>query len=307
MKTLTYLLLFTSFFIVTFAVQAQPGGRYGGSFARGVELFYAKDYAGSVREFEKAEVDSPANHAAYLWHGLATAAMEDADRAGTVWLKMPWDKDAVMIQRYLQGLAYWHDGRTNPAKYWFEETKNYKDTKGYKLSQEALKKLLAGDQAAPIESWPTLAGLPGARGTSSSAPTRAALDPEAPGNNIPQAAEASGARPGGGLWRGTISNGYTGQTLSFRVSADGKLISAIAFQGYLRCSRQTENTRLAPLENVAVSSGSFSKTELQSPQIRFDFNGTFTSASTAKGTYRIQSGTECDTYELKWTAERSGR
>lgn len=299
MKTITYFLVLPVLFALFVSASAQ--NRYGGSYAKGVELFYAKDYAGAVSEFEKAEADNPANHAAYLWHGLAYTALGDLDgKASNIWLKMPYDEKWKSTYRYFMGLGYWQAGYTNSAKYWFEETMKHPETPASKLAQTALKSLLNDGEVPPFETWATLAQLPGAKAVQGkSASSYNENQPEKSG-----ASQTSGAKPSGGLWRGTISNGYTGQKISFRVSADGKTISAIAFEGYIRCSGSTENTRLAPLENVPVSNGSFSKTELQDPQIRFDFNGAFTSATTASGTYRIQSGTDCDTYELKWTASR---
>lgn len=296
-------------FALAFTVAAQ--NRYGGSFAKGVELFYQKDYSGAINAFEKAEVENPGNHAAYLWHGMAVAANDNADNAGTIWLKMPWDTNSVMIQRFLQGLAYWREGRTNPAKYWFEETKNYKETQGYKLSQVALKALLNNEEVPPIEVWATLASLPGAKKTGDFAGEDEDSKP-APQNDQATTdnskSVSSGTKPSGGLWRATISNGYKGQTLSFRVSANGKMISDITFQGYLQCrGSRIENTELAPLENVAVSGGTFDSTQLNGgAQVRFDFNGVFNSATTASGSYRVMSSTDCDTYKLNWTASRVG-
>ncbi len=103
-------------------------------------------------------------------------------------------------------------------------------------------------------------------------------------------------------------NGYKGQTLSFRVSADGMTISDVAFQGYLICTgSRTQNTQLAPLRNITVSGGSFDDTQLNGgAMVKFIFNGTFTAATTASGTYRtVADG--CDTYKLNWTASRVGQ
>ena len=317
MKIINYFLVLAFVAALGASVSAQNQSRYGGSFAKGVELFYAQDYSGAVREFEKAEVDYPSNHAAFLWHGLAYAALGELDtKASNIWLKMPYDEKWKSTYRYFMGLGYWREGSTNNAKYWFKETINHPETPAAKLAQTALKSLLDDGEAPPITEWATLASLPGAKSAGkgdggqtppdvSAARNKTSPDINSPSPGDTETSPKSGARPSGGLWRGTISNGYTGQKISFRVSADGKTISAVAFEGYIRCSGSTESTRLAPLENVDVSGGVFSKTELQSPQIRFDFNGTFNGATTASGTYRIQSGTNCDTYALKWTASRS--
>jgi hypothetical protein len=293
--------------VFALAIAASAQNRYGGSYAKGVELFYQKDYVGAIKEFEKAEVENPANHSAYLWHGLAFTALGDLETgAANIWLKMPWDEKAKMLSRYFMGLGYWREGRTNPAKYWFQETFNYKQTPGYKLSQAALTALLNDQEVPPIETWATLASLPGAKGAKDSTDKAKSSDKSVSEAETADSPTQEGARPSGGLWKATISNGYKGQTLSFRVSADGKTISDITFQGYLQCrGSRLENTQLAPLENVAVSGGSFSSMQLNGgAQVRFDFNGTFTSATTASGTYRVRSSTDCDSYELKWTASR---
>jgi hypothetical protein len=176
----------------TLAFTASAQNRYGGSYARSVDLFYAEDYAGAVNEFEKAESDKESNEVT--------------------------SKNQTEIN----------------------------------------------------------------------------------------STQDSGAKPGGGLWKATISNGYKGQTLSFRVSADGKIISGVAFKGYLICrGSRIEDTQLAPLKNIVITDDSFADKQLYEGQIRIDFNGTFTSATDASGTYRVMSSTDSDTYELKWTASRA--
>jgi hypothetical protein len=289
------------------ASAAMAQGKYGGSYARGIELFYQKDYAGATAEFEKAEVETPGNHAAYLWHGIAFTALGDLDtRAANIWLKMPWDTKAKTLYRYFMGLGYWQQGNTSQAKYWFNENSNYKDTPAYQLSQTALRSMLNDGDAPPIESWPTLGSLPGARGNRASA--GGASDRQ---EKEASSSASTGAKPSAGTWRGTISNGYTGQKIAFRVAADGRTISAITFEGYIRCPKAmnpTQSTRLAPPGPVAVNGGAFSSTQSDAPsRTWFKFEGTINAATSASGTLRIATGGgECDTYELKWAASRVG-
>lgn len=288
---------------------AQTSNRYGGSYAKGVQLFYAEDYAGAITEFEKAEADNPGNYTAYLWHGLAYTALGQLDsKAANIWLKMPYDEKWKNTYRLFMGLGYWQKGETNNAKYWLNEVIKHPETPAAKLAQTFLKSVLADGEAVPIQFWATVANLPGSK----TKEDFLAKDDESKETNNskvtePEQTQTSGAKPSGGLWKATISNGYKGQTLSFRVSPDGSTISAITFQGYLICrNSRTENTQLAPLKNVAVSGGVFADKQLYEGQIRIDFNGTFTSAATASGTYRVMSSNDCDTYELKWTASRVG-
>lgn len=305
-KTIICLLIICA---CVFAASAQTSNRYSGSYAKGVQLFYAGDYAGAITEFEKAEADNPANHAAYLWHGLAYAALGDLDgKASNIWLKMPYDEKWKSTYRYFMGLGYWKAGETGNAKYWLNEAIKHPEVPASKLAQTALKSLLDDGEAPPIEVWATLASLPGAK----SAKDFAKEDEDSSeitneNQSDSEQTETSGAKPSGGLWRATISNGYKGQTLSFRVSSNGTTISDVAFQGYLICSgSRTENTQLAPLRNISISGGSFEDTQLNSgAKVKFIFNGTFSGATTASGTYRaIADG--CDTYKLNWTASRFG-
>ncbi len=118
---------------------------------------------------------------------------------------------------------------------------------------------------------------------------------------------ATGTIPSSGLWRGNITNSLKGQTISFRVSSDGTTISEVAFKGYLSCdgNRRIEDTELAPLNDTLIESGGFEDTQLNGgAKVRFDFTGTFTSTTTAEGTYRVMCDTTCDTYKLTWTASR---
>lgn len=300
---------------------AQTSNRYGGSYAKGVKLFYAEDYAGAGDEFEKALAENPANHAAYLWQGLVFTAMGELDgRASNIWLKMPYDEKWKSTFRYFMGLGYWQQGSTNSAKYWFKETMNHPEVPAAGLAQTALKSLLDDGEAPPIQVWATLARLPGAKTEKDFAgedePDETSSDssqnskPVAPAKRTAASANnSSGAKPAGGLWKALISNGYKGQTLSFRVSADGKTIFDITFKGYLQCrGSRIEDTQLAPLKNVTISGGSFEDTQLNGgAKVRFDFSGTFASASSASGTYRVMSDTDCDTYKLNWTATRVGQ
>jgi hypothetical protein len=312
-KIFTLLLIVCAF---AFNASAQTSNRYGGSFAKGVQLFYAEDYTGAVNAFEKAEVENPGNHAAYLWHGLAYTALGELDtKAANIWItKMPYDENAKNMYRFFMGLGYWREGNTSQAKYWLKETFNHKETPAYKLGQAALNSLLEDADVPPIQTWATIAKLPGAKTekdlTAEDQPDeKSTEEANKAEKDQPRPTPTSGAKPAGGLWRATISNGYKGQTLSFRVSPDGRTISAVAFQGYLICrGSRTENTQLAPLKNVAVSGGAFADTQLNGgAMVRFEFNGTFTSANTASGTYRVMSGTDCDTYKLNWTASRVGQ
>lgn len=303
---------------VLFCASASPAqGRYEGAYATGVLKFYSGDYAGASSAFEMAEIENPGNHAAYLWHGIALTALDDLNEASNVWLKMPYDENYKASFRYLLGLAYWRRGETSQAKYWLKEGLNHKETRAYQLSQTALKSLMNNEEVDPITDWPSTVMLPRARGVREASSNEPQLERSvggemsAPQPKAKQQGTASGAvtaRPSGGLWQGTISNGYKGQTIGFRVSADGGTISDVTFHGYfIRKGGGLEETELAPLNDIAVSGGRFSDTQLNGGAlVRFDFEGEFTGPGTARGTYRAMSDTDCDTYKLQWTASRVG-
>ena len=289
-------------------------GRYEGSYAEGVSRFYAGDYAGAANSFEMAEVDNPGNHAAYLWHGIALAALDDIDRASNVWLAMPYDENYKASFRYLLGLTYWRRGDTSNAKYWLKEGLDQKDTPAYSLSQASLKSLMSDGEVPLLTDWPTIVKLPRARGVGSGQPAPSSAPPASKASAAPPPADAqaqsaaAGVNPTGGLWQGTISNSYKGQTIAFRVSPDGRMISDVTFHGYfIKRGGGIEQTQLAPLNSIAVSGGRFSDTQLNGgAMVRFDFEGVFTGPASAQGTYRVMSDTDCDTYKLQWTASRVG-
>lgn len=302
MRSTTYFLALLVFFSLITIASAE--NRYAGSFALGVKLFYQKDYEGAITAFEKAEVADEGNHAAYLWHGLALVGNGDKNEAPNIWQKMPWDTKAKALSYYFSGLTYWRAGETSSAKYWLENSNNYKETPGYKLSKKALLALLNDEKAPVLEAWPTLASLPGAQADQAEADNEQNAADKKP-NAEPAKA---GAEPKAGLWEATITSGYKGQKLSFRVSADAKTISDIIFKGYLICrGSKIQDTELAPLRDVPIKNGAFFDTQLNGgAKVRFDFTGVFNTATKANGTYRVISDTECDTYELKWSASRVG-
>lgn len=121
-------------------------------------------------------------------------------------------------------------------------------------------------------------------------------------------AESTGPKPG--KWEATVSNGYKGDKITFRVSADGRRIEDVEFKGNWRSrSGYTETLENLDLPKpVTISKNAFSDTQ-QVPKagMWWEFIGNFTSATTAEGSYRCAfAGGENDTYKLKWTAKRVG-
>ncbi|HXG82458.1 MAG TPA: tetratricopeptide repeat protein [Pyrinomonadaceae bacterium] len=134
---------------------------------------------------------------------------------------------------------------------------------------------------------------------------------EKTGGNI--VSETSGNSPQAGLWRAKITNIEGRQdTMTFRVSANGGQIEDVVFDGYWRCDDALSSFKKGLLKKVdvnsspgtfAVANGKFSDVK-KAPYIAWTFEGVFTGATTAKGSFRVEYSTECDTYKLEWTAER---
>lgn len=106
---------------------------------------------------------------------------------------------------------------------------------------------------------------------------------------------------------GKFSNGYTGATVSFTVSADGKWLTDLQFNGYWRCSGNTEQITAGPDQTLPIVNGEV-KGVIVDPEnggssaFRFALEGKL-GAKAASGTFRMSiAGLSCDTYLLNWTA-----
>lgn len=106
---------------------------------------------------------------------------------------------------------------------------------------------------------------------------------------------------------GTFSNGMKGDKISFVLSADGKWVEDLTFDGYWRCSGRLEQTKVGPDKKIAVKNGKISGIVVDpenggSTAWRFDLQGVL-SGNKASGTFRMNiNALGCDTYLLKWTA-----
>ena len=112
-----------------------------------------------------------------------------------------------------------------------------------------------------------------------------------------------------GKWRGTVTNGYKGDSIHFVVSPDGKQITELTFKGYWRCSGTLEQTEVGPEQSIPIVNGKADGVIVDPPDggstaWRFEFHGTF-KENQASGTFRMNiSALACDTYQLQWTAVR---
>jgi pSer/pThr/pTyr-binding forkhead associated (FHA) protein len=108
----------------------------------------------------------------------------------------------------------------------------------------------------------------------------------------------------GGTYRGTVKRGYT---ITFRVSPDGKRISAVEARVLTNCGTgRSIDTVFAPEVSFSVAAdGRFSGEGEYQPGFRYEFSGQLRGTS-ATGSLRDSSvvvGAVCDTQKLEWAAE----
>jgi hypothetical protein len=112
-----------------------------------------------------------------------------------------------------------------------------------------------------------------------------------------------------GHWEGSFSNGMKGAKISFDISKDGTELKDLIFQGYWRCEGKLDLTTLGPEKSFSVQNNKADGVIVEpegggATAARFELHGTF-NGNTAEGTFRMNiNGLGCDTYKLKWTAEK---
>src|SRR5690606_9464745 len=130
--------------------------------------------------------------------------------------------------------------------------------------------------------------LPSTKVSSPTTPNKPAARPVA--QNKGKTTAPKGTKPRSGRWMATVHNGYKGDKLTFRVSADGKRIEKVEFTGHW-ANRDSSSGMAAqvlrdldPPQPFGVSGGAFSAVQ-QVPKSRmwWEFTGRFTSATTAEG------------------------
>jgi tetratricopeptide (TPR) repeat protein len=277
------------------------------SFQRGIELFQAADYSAALEEFKQTAQASSSNVPIQLWLGLSYTALDNESKAQDIWRAGIGDQKWEAAVWALKGLAYWKQNQKQSAVYYFKEAQPSQT--GYQINRQLLERINNDEDMPPPGEWAQIVGLLKAeKSVNNQAPRKTAASPD---DLTPPVEKNSGAKPRGGLWRGTITNQKGDQTITFRVSADGSMISDITFVGYWRCPNAmnpTQSTRNAPPDDVAVTGGAFSSTQNDKPsRLWYQFIGEFSSATQASGSIRIAyAGTECDTWKLQWTASRVG-
>ncbi|MFC7667291.1 hypothetical protein ACFQT0_07575 [Hymenobacter humi] len=73
------------------------------------------------------------------------------------------------------------------------------------------------------------------------------------------------APPKSTRWNGTVSNGTTGDKISFVVSPDGKTLSELTFDGYEQCSGRLERQMVGPKDRFSIMGGKVSGVAIDPP------------------------------------------
>jgi hypothetical protein len=127
-------------------------------------------------------------------------------------------------------------------------------------------------------------------------------------NDAPAApASSSSAGTRAGRWAGEVTGGYTGNRISFTVSADGARMEDITFEGHWDCEDGIETATLgptapAPLAGDTIAVLSVEPEDGGATAQRFDMQGRFAEGR-ASGTLRINlNALGCDTRVLSWSA-----
>lgn len=108
-------------------------------------------------------------------------------------------------------------------------------------------------------------------------------------------------------FEGAVLNGMKGDSISFDISADGKILSNLTFKGYWRCGGRLESTITGP-EGVFTIIDNKVNDHISEPPNggstawRYELEATI-NGNTAAGTFRMNiNNLGCDSYKLQWTA-----
>ncbi|TGD78507.1 hypothetical protein [Hymenobacter wooponensis] len=114
------------------------------------------------------------------------------------------------------------------------------------------------------------------------------------------------APPKGTHWTGSATTGKQENKINFVVSADGKHLSDLTFDGFWNCSGQQEQRMVGPREIFEIHDGKVSGVVLDTPggdALQFELRGDFTGKAVSKKPFRMNlSASPCETYSMQWMA-----
>ncbi len=300
-------------------------------------LFKEEQYEEALALFQAAAKDNPKDALTNLWLGLALEANKQPYAAMEAWRTCYGNAKWEPVADYLKAMSWWRMGYTNDAIAYFKDALiNVRDGKAisFKPAQEAIQQINEGASTPHFSTWPDISTLVAlskqsnqtqAAATTTPQPAKAQANTSTknPKKAVPETASTTttpkpnpasaipvkaGATPKAGKWIATVSNGYKGDVLTFRVAADGKSIVDVEFKGHWRDRGYGIEvlTNLDPPSPYKVAKGNFSAVQQDTKAgMWWEFTGTFLTATTAQGSYRATfAGGENDTYKLKWTAKR---
>lgn len=111
------------------------------------------------------------------------------------------------------------------------------------------------------------------------------------------------------MYEGNFSNGYKGAKISFVISADGKKLERLLFNGYWKCASGIEQTIVGPDKAFEIKDGKVDGIIVEPPgggstAWRFELHATIKNGK-ANGTFRMNiNNLGCDSYLLQWSAAK---
>lgn len=95
--------------------------------------------------------------------------------------------------------------------------------------------------------------------------------------------QVKGVQPMPGKWKAIVSNGYTGDFITFTINPSGSLIENVEFAGYWRSSDRTQVlVDLDPPGTFQIKNGLFSEVkQVPKSSMWWEFTGTFKTETTA--------------------------
>jgi hypothetical protein len=112
--------------------------------------------------------------------------------------------------------------------------------------------------------------------------------------------------PKGTHWTGSAITGQQENKIDFVVSADGKHLSGLTFDGFWNCSGQEQKRIIGPQEIFEIQDGKVSGVVQAAPSggiMHFVLQGDFKGKAMRKRAFRMNlSASPCETYSVQWVA-----
>ncbi|QJX46951.1 hypothetical protein HMJ29_08400 [Hymenobacter taeanensis] len=114
------------------------------------------------------------------------------------------------------------------------------------------------------------------------------------------------APPKGTHWTGTANIGQQENKINFEVSADGKHLSSLTFDGFWNCSGKQAKRTIGPQEIFEIQDGKVQGVVQDASSgglLRFVLQGDFVGKAVRQKEFRMNlSASPCETYTVQWVA-----